>query len=86
MNLENLMPPLMFLALVVFLLSGYPVAFSLGAVGIVFGFLGIALDIFPAPLLKAMPNQLLLAMPIHLLHGHHPGEKRAGRGPSGYHG
>lgn len=41
--------PLMFAALVVFLLSGYPVAFSLGAVGIVFGFLGIALDLFPRP-------------------------------------
>ncbi|RTH00360.1 C4-dicarboxylate ABC transporter [Thermus scotoductus] len=77
MNLENLMPPLMFLALVVFLLSGYPVAFSLGAVGIVFGFLGIALDIFPAPLLKAMPdrifgimsNQLLLAIPFFTFMG-----------------
>jgi len=77
MNLENLMPPLMFLALVVFLLSGYPVAFSLGAVGIVFGFLGIALDIFPAPLLRAMPdrifgimsNQLLLAIPFFTFMG-----------------
>ncbi|ADW20670.1 MULTISPECIES: TRAP transporter large permease subunit [Thermus] len=77
MNLESLMPPLMFLALVVFLLSGYPVAFSLGAVGIVFGFLGIALDIFPAPLLKAMPdrifgimsNQLLLAIPFFTFMG-----------------
>ncbi|MDW8016959.1 MAG: C4-dicarboxylate ABC transporter, partial [Thermus sp.] len=57
MSLESLMPPLMFLALIVFLLSGYPVAFSLGAVGIVFGFLGIALDIFPAPLLRAMPDR-----------------------------
>ncbi|WP_234554452.1 TRAP transporter large permease [Thermus caliditerrae] len=77
MNLESLMPPLMFLALIVFLLSGYPVAFSLGAVGIVFGFLGIALDIFPAPLLRAMPdrifgimsNQLLLAIPFFTFMG-----------------
>jgi molybdopterin synthase sulfur carrier subunit len=46
-DLYAVMPPLMFAALVVFLLSGYPVAFSLGAVGIVFGFLGIALDLFP---------------------------------------
>jgi TRAP-type mannitol/chloroaromatic compound transport system permease large subunit len=31
------MAPLMFMALVVFLLLGYPVAFSLAAVGLVFG-------------------------------------------------
>ena len=33
--------PLMFAALVVFLLLGYPVAFALAAVGLSFGFLGI---------------------------------------------
>ncbi|GLV48212.1 C4-dicarboxylate ABC transporter [Thermus sp. LT1-2-5] len=77
MSLESLMPPLMFLALIAFLLSGYPVAFSLGAVGVVFGFLGIALDLFPAPLLRAMPdrifgimsNQLLLAIPFFTFMG-----------------
>ena len=35
------MAPIMFLGLVVFLLSGYPVAFSLGANGLLFGLLGI---------------------------------------------
>ena len=77
MDLYAVMPPLMFAALVVFLLSGYPVAFSLGAVGIVFGFLGIALDLFPPALLKAMPdrifgimsNQLLLAIPFFTFMG-----------------
>ncbi|MGQ9754116.1 MAG: TRAP transporter large permease [Thermaceae bacterium] len=77
MNLEALMPPLMFLGLIVFLLSGYPVAFALGATGMVFGFLGIALDVFPVQLLKAMPdrlfgimsNQLLLAIPFFTLMG-----------------
>ncbi|TBH20845.1 TRAP transporter large permease [Thermus thermamylovorans] len=77
MDLYALMPPLMFLALILFLLSGYPVAFALGAVGIVFGFLGIALDLFPAPLLRAMPdrifgimsNQLLLAIPFFTFMG-----------------
>jgi len=76
-DLYAVMPPLMFAALVVFLLSGYPVAFSLGAVGIVFGFLGIALDLFPPALLKAMPdrifgimsNQLLLAIPFFTFMG-----------------
>jgi TRAP-type mannitol/chloroaromatic compound transport system permease large subunit len=77
MDLYALMPPLMFLALILFLLSGYPVAFALGATGIVFGFLGIALDIFPPALLRAMPdrifgimsNQLLLAIPFFTLMG-----------------
>jgi TRAP-type mannitol/chloroaromatic compound transport system permease large subunit len=35
--------PLMFCGLIVTLLIGFPVAFSLGAVGIGFGFLGIHL-------------------------------------------
>ena len=35
------MAPLMFAALVFFLLLGYPVAFALAANGIVFGLLGI---------------------------------------------
>ena len=37
---ENI-APLMFAALVVVLLIGYPVAFALAAVGIAFGLLGI---------------------------------------------
>lgn len=77
MDLYALMPPLMFLALILFLFSGYPVAFSLGAVGMIFGFLGIALDLFPASLLGAMPdrifgimsNQLLLAIPFFTFMG-----------------
>lgn len=34
--IEN-MAPIMFAALVLFLLLGYPAAFSLGAVGLIFG-------------------------------------------------
>nr|HQC73305.1 C4-dicarboxylate ABC transporter [Candidatus Competibacteraceae bacterium] len=37
--------PVMFSALVLFLLIGYPVAFSLAAVGMVFGLLGIHLGL-----------------------------------------
>ena len=33
--------PIMFLGLIVFLLLGFPVAFSLGACGLFFGFIGI---------------------------------------------
>ena len=39
------MAPLMFAALVVFLLLGYPVAFALAAIGLSFGFLGIELGL-----------------------------------------
>ena len=37
------MAPLMFGGLVVFMLIGYPAAFSLAAVGLFFGFIGIEL-------------------------------------------
>ena len=37
------MAPIMFAALVLFLLLGYPVAFSLGAVGLAFFFVGVEL-------------------------------------------
>ena len=39
------MAPLMFCGLIVTLLLGFPVAFSLGAVGIGFGILGIQLGL-----------------------------------------
>ena len=40
------MAPIIFGSLVVFLLLGFPVAFSLGANGIIFGALGIWLGLF----------------------------------------
>ena len=43
------MAPIMFASLVVFLLLGYPVAFSLAAVGIIYFIVGVEL----APLLRA---------------------------------
>ena len=49
------MAPIMFAALVVFLLLGYPVAFSLGAVGLIFAYLGIELGEFQPNLLQALP-------------------------------
>ena len=38
---HDLMAPLMFGGLVVFMLIGYPVSFSLAAVGLFFGFIAI---------------------------------------------
>ncbi len=52
------MAPLMFAALVGFLLLGYPIAFSLGAVGIVFAVLGIELGMFKPDFLQALPDRI----------------------------
>ena len=76
MSLE-IMPPLMFGGLVVFLLIGFPVAFSLCAVGLFFGFLSIELGFFTAAYLGNLPlrvfgilsNDLLLAIPFFTLMG-----------------
>jgi len=71
------MAPLMFGALVVFLLFGYPVAFALAANGIVFGLLGIELGLLQPALFQALPerifgimaNDTLLAIPFFTFMG-----------------
>jgi TRAP-type mannitol/chloroaromatic compound transport system permease large subunit len=71
------MAPIMFLALVVFLLLGYPAAFSLGAVGLLFGLVGIELGLFVPDFLQALPervygvmnNDTLLAIPFFTFMG-----------------
>ncbi len=52
------MAPLMFIALVGFLLLGYPVAFSLGAVGLLFAGLGIELGLFKPDFMQAVPERI----------------------------
>ncbi len=72
-----LMAPLMFAALVVILLLGYPVAFALAANGLLFAFVGIQSGLFDFSLLQAMPervygivsNQTLLAIPFFTFMG-----------------
>ncbi|MDF3075732.1 MAG: hypothetical protein K0S54_3399, partial [Alphaproteobacteria bacterium] len=74
--IEN-MAPLMFVALVVFLLLGYPVAFALAANGLLFGFLAIELGLFSQNFFQAMPervfgimaNDTLLAIPFFTFMG-----------------
>ncbi len=69
--------PLMFAALVVFLLLGYPVAFALAANGLLFAFIGIELGIFTSDMLKLLPervfgimrNETLLAIPFFTFMG-----------------
>ncbi|PSJ60984.1 TRAP transporter large permease [Pseudaminobacter soli (ex Li et al. 2025)] len=80
---EN-MAPIMFCSLIVFLLLGYPVAFSLAANGLFFFFIGVELAPFSGnsinlswPLLYAMPerlwgvlsNETLLAIPFFTFMG-----------------
>ena len=75
--LIHYMAPIMFVALVVFLLLGYPVAFSLGAVGLIFGFIGIEVGLFRPDFLQALPeriygimnNDVLLAIPFFTFMG-----------------
>ena len=69
--------PIMFGGLIVFLLLGFPVAFSLGACGLFFGFIGVEFGILPEALLQALPlrifgimkNDTLLAIPFFTLMG-----------------
>ena len=75
--LTNNFAPIMFGGLIVFLLLGFPVAFSLGACGLFFGFVGIELGLVPEALLQALPlrifgimqNDTLLAIPFFTLMG-----------------
>lgn len=69
--------PVMFLSLFLLLLTGYPVAFVLGAVGLIFGAIGVWLGVIPLALAQAVPDRLfgimrndtLLAIPFFTLMG-----------------
>src|SRR6187455_960552 len=71
------LPPMMFAALVVFLLLGYPVAFALAANGIMFGLIGMELGLLSPSLFGALPERLwgimsndtLLAIPFFTFMG-----------------
>jgi GntP family gluconate:H+ symporter len=75
--LQANMAPIMFAGLIVFLLLGYSVAFSLAACGLFFGYLGVELGLLPASLLAALPlrifgilkNDTLLAIPFFTFMG-----------------
>ena len=56
------MAPLMFGALIVVMLFGYPVAFALAANGIFFGLLGIELGLLQPSLFQALPQRLWAVM------------------------
>ena len=74
----ELMPPLMFGGLIVIMLIGYPVAFSLATLGFLFGFVAIKQGFFDPLFMQAIPlrifgsvlsNELLLAVPFFTFMG-----------------
>ncbi|MEL6468433.1 MAG: TRAP transporter large permease subunit [Cyanobacteria bacterium J06623_4] len=73
----DLFGPAMFVGALVLLSLGYPVAFSLGGVAILFGLVGIAFGVFDPVFLTAMPQRIfgimnnftLLAIPYFIFMG-----------------
>jgi tripartite ATP-independent transporter DctM subunit len=67
----------MFVTVLAMIFTGYPVAFALGGTALIFALIGAAFDIFPLPLLFAMPertfgtmsNFTLLAVPFFIFMG-----------------
>ena len=76
MQMENF-APVMFAGLVLIMLIGFPVAFSLAALGLGSGFLAIYMGWFPASFMSNLPlnmfgilsNELLLAIPFFTFMG-----------------
>ncbi len=76
MQMENF-APIMFAGLVLIMLIGFPVAFSLAALGLGSGFLAIEMGWFPASFMSNLPlnmfgilsNDLLLAIPFFTFMG-----------------
>lgn len=75
--LTSQFPVFMFLGLFILLISGFPVAFGLAAVGLGFGLIGVALGLFTPALFQALPlrifgimqNDTLLAIPFFTFMG-----------------
>ena len=73
----EILGPAMFLALVAALLSGYPVAFGLGGVSVLFALLGMAFGVIEPQFLSALPQRIfgimsnftLLAIPAFVFMG-----------------
>ena len=75
--LHAYMAPVMFAGLVIFMLLGVSVSFSLAACGLLFGWIGVEIGMLPASLLQALPlrvfgimqNDTLLAIPFFTFMG-----------------
>ena len=74
---QEYMAPLMFAALVVVMLVGFPVAFSLAGLGLGFGYFAVSMGYFPEAFMGNLPlklfgvvsNELLLAIPFFTFMG-----------------
>ena len=73
----DILGPLMFVVVFLFIFAGYPVAFSLGGTALIFAFIGIEMGLFSWNLLYAFPervfgvmsNGVLLAVPFFIFMG-----------------
>lgn len=71
------LPPIMFACLLLFMVSGFPVAFALAANGLLFGYIAIEQGLMSPALLQALPerifgimgNETLLAIPFFTFMG-----------------
>ncbi len=77
MDLHGLLDVAMFATLILVLLLGYPVAFTIGGVALIFGLIGLGLGVFQPSYFAALPqrvfgtmtNQALTAVPLFILMG-----------------
>ena len=78
MVLADILPALMFVAMAVFIFSGYPVAFVLGGVGLAFGMAAVGFDLFNFARIGAVysriyggsiENIVLVAIPMFIFMG-----------------
>ena len=67
----------LFIAVILILIAGYPVAFSLAGTGLLFAFIGIMTGSFDPAFLEAVPNRIfgimtndvLVAVPLFVFMG-----------------
>src|SRR4029450_2044066 len=77
MTAPELLAPVMFACAILLLLAGFPVAFTLAGVSVLFAFIGAGLGVFEVSLLSSLPlrliglmeNDLLQAIPIFVFLG-----------------
>ncbi len=72
LSMSEMMPLILFASLFILLMLGYPVAFTLGGVSILFGFLTFGFDFFnllPLRIWGVMTNYVLIAVPLFIYMG-----------------
>jgi len=75
--MQEVLDILMFLVAIVFLMAGFPVAFTLAGTALIFGLIGFAigvfdlsfLGLFPQRLFGTMTNEVLIAVPLFVFMG-----------------